>query len=102
MAYGINNISRFSLFVPQNIDGHKHEMKCVNVCVNEMAPFGPYAAVVKGKTTFDSDGSKGVLSTRREIADPPGTNVFPIEINTWTSLKVSCLFVHCVVCIRRR
>ena len=38
----------------------------LNVCVNEIAPFGPYAAVAKGKTTFDSDGSKGGLSMRQD------------------------------------
>ena len=27
-----------------------------NACVNEMALFGPFAAFVKGKTFFDSDG----------------------------------------------
>ena len=37
-----------------------------NVCVNEMAPFGPFAAFVKGKTFFDSHGEKGGLPTRRD------------------------------------
>ena len=37
----------------------------LNVCVNEMALFGPYAAVVKGKTLLDSDGSKEDLPTIR-------------------------------------
>ena len=32
-----------------------------NVCVNEMALFGPFAAFVKGKTLFDSHGEKGVF-----------------------------------------
>ena len=29
--------------------------------------------------TFESDGSKGGLTTRDKIVDPPGTKVFPIE-----------------------
>ena len=33
---------------------------------NEMPPFGPCTALVKGKTTFDSGGSKERLSTRRD------------------------------------
>ena len=37
-----------------------------NVCVNEMALFGPFAAFVKGKTFFDSYGEKGGLPTRRD------------------------------------
>ena len=37
-----------------------------DVCVNEMAPFGPQAVVTKGKATFDSNGSKGGMSTRRD------------------------------------
>ena len=35
------------------------------------------------------------------IADPPGTNAFPIDMDM-ASLKFSCLFVHCVACNRRR
>ena len=38
----------------------------LNICVNDMALFGPYAAVVEGKTFFDSDGSKEGLPTRRD------------------------------------
>ena len=37
-----------------------------NVCVNEMALFGPFAAFVKGKTFFDSHGERGGLPTRRD------------------------------------
>ena len=37
-----------------------------NVCVNEMALFGPFAAFVKDKTLFDSHGEKGGLPTRRD------------------------------------
>ena len=40
--------------------------KRLNVCVNEMALFGPYAGVAKGKTFFISDGSKGGLNARRD------------------------------------
>ena len=50
-----------------------------NVCVNEMALFGPLAAFVKGKTFYDSHGEKEVCP-RDEIADPPGMAVLPIDI----------------------
>ena len=36
----------------------------LNVCVNEIGLSGPYAAAVKGKTLFISDGSKGGLLTK--------------------------------------
>ena len=48
-----------------------------NVCVNEMALFGPFAALFKGKIFLDSHGEKGGLPTRDEIADPPGMAVLP-------------------------
>ena len=37
-----------------------------NVCVNEMALFGPFAAFFKGKIFLDSHGEKGGLPTRRD------------------------------------
>ena len=37
-----------------------------NVCVNEMALFGPFAALFKGKIFLDSHGEKGGLPTRRD------------------------------------
>ena len=49
----------------------------LNVCVSEIAPFGPYAAVAKGKTTFDSDDSKGGLSARQD-SGPTDTDLFPL------------------------
>ena len=69
----------------------------LNVCVNEIALFGPCAAIVKSKTFFDSDGSKEVCP-RDEIVDPPGTTVLPIDRHVL--LKVSFYFVHCVMCNR--
>ena len=36
----------------------------LNVCVNGMAPFELFASITKGKTPFDSNGSKGGLPTR--------------------------------------
>ena len=51
----------------------------LNVCVNEMALIAPYAAVVKDKTFFDRDGSKGEVCPRDEMSDPPGTAVLPID-----------------------
>ena len=50
----------------------------LNVCVNEMALFGPCAAVVKSKTFFDTDGSQDVCP-RDEIVDPPGPTVLRID-----------------------
>ena len=49
---------RFLLFVSQSINGYKHKIKYgwMTASVNEIAPFEPYAAVVKGKTTLGSDG----------------------------------------------
>ena len=67
-----------------------------------MASFGCFSAVVKGELTFDSDGIDGSLPTRRDGAPTRYENVLPIERQTWTSLKVSCLSVHCDVCNRRR
>ena len=67
----------FLLFVPQNIDRY-NKMRS-NVCVNEMVPLGPYAAVVKGKIFFDNNGSKVVFFPRDEITDPPSTTVLPID-----------------------
>ena len=37
-----------------------------NVCVNEMALFGPLAAFVKGKKFYDSHGEKRGLPMRRD------------------------------------
>ena len=44
-----------------------------------MMPFGPFVAILKGKTPFDSDGSKGGLSPRRDGGPTRYENVFPIE-----------------------
>ena len=49
-----------------------------NVCVDEMALFGPFAALFKGKIFLDSHGEKEVCP-RDEIADPPGMAVLPID-----------------------
>ena len=49
-----------------------------NVCVNEMALFGPFAALFKGKIFLDSHGEEEVCP-RDEIADPPGMAVLPID-----------------------
>ena len=43
-----------------------------------MLPFGTFAAVVKGKTTFDVDGTKGGLPTRRD-GGPARYESVPIE-----------------------
>ena len=44
---------------------YRNEMRS-NVCVNEMALFGPLAALFKGKIFLDSHGGKGGLPTRRD------------------------------------
>ena len=50
-----------------------------NVCVNEMALFGPFAAFFKGKIFLDSHGEKGGLPTRRDSGPTPGMAVLPID-----------------------
>ena len=42
----------------------------LNVCFNEMAPFGPFAAVIRAQKE---------VCPRDEMAESPGTSVFPIE-----------------------
>ena len=49
----------------------------LNVCVNEMAQFGPLAAFIKGCITFHSGGRKKV-SPQEEMADPQGMNMFAV------------------------
>ena len=49
-----------------------------NVCVNEMALFGPFAAFVKGKAFFAVMAKKEVCP-RDKIADPPGTAMLLID-----------------------
>ena len=51
--------TKYRLLLTQN------EMRS-NLCVNEMALFGPLAAFVKGKKFYDSHGEKGGLPTRRD------------------------------------
>ena len=50
----------------------------LNICVSEMALFGPFAAVISGEMVSDSDGTKGGLPTRRDRS-PLGTKVFSSE-----------------------
>ena len=50
----------------------------LNVCVNEIASFGPLTPIIKGKTPFDAMAQKKVCPLD-EIADPLGTNVLPID-----------------------
>ena len=65
-----------------------------------MLLFGAFSAVVKGKTTFDVDGTKGGLPTRRD-GGPDWYKSVPHR-EAWASLEVSCIFVHDKVCNRRR
>ena len=56
----------FSFYTPKySLLQTQNKMRS-NVCVNEMALFGPFAAFGKGKTFFDSHGKKGGLPTRRD------------------------------------
>ena len=72
----------------------------LNVCVNEMAPFGLFASIVKGKTHFDSDGAKG--RSTHEMRKCIHLVRMCSSLTSMVLLKVSCIFVHCVVCNRRR
>ena len=53
----------------------------LNICVDKMAPLGPFAAaVVFGGMTFDSERTEKEVCPQEEAMDPPeGTKVFPIE-----------------------
>ena len=70
-----------------------------NVCVNEMALFGPLAAFVKDKIFYDSHGEKGGLPTRRD-SDPPGMAVLSIDIYGFDvfSYTVWCAIVAGEIC----
>ena len=51
-------ISQSPLFVlcsTKNRRLQKYNKMHLNVCVNEIASFGPFAAIVKGEMTFDID-----------------------------------------------
>ena len=50
----------------------------LNVHVNGMVPFGPFAAIIKGKIPLTSMAQKEVCP-RDGIADPSGTNVLPTD-----------------------
>ena len=68
----------------------------LNVCFNEMVPFGPFpSSITKGKTPFDSDGSKGGLPMKQDV-DPLGTNVFLIDKHGFTEGLVSFYKLCCV------
>ena len=47
----------------------------LNVCFNEMAPFGPFAALIKDCSSY---GRMGV-SPQEEMANPQGMKVFAVE-----------------------
>ena len=44
-----------------------------------MAPIGPFVAIIKSKTLFDSDDSQKMVCSQDGIADSPGTNVLPFD-----------------------
>ena len=61
----------------------------LNVCVNEMAPFGLFASVLsRAKHRLTAMAQKEVCP-RDEITDPPGTNVFTIDRHGFTEGFVS-------------
>ena len=69
----------FLPLVPQDIDPYKQKNKMrLNVCVNEMTLYGPYAAVVEGKHSLTAMTRKEVYP-RDEIANTPRTTVLPID-----------------------
>ena len=71
----------------------------MNVCVNEMALFGPYAAVVKeAKHSLTAMAQKEVCP-RDEITDPPCTDVLLRDIHGFAQGFVSfrTLFLWCAI-----
>ena len=67
-----------------------------NVCVNEMALFGPFAAFVKGKTLFHSDGEKRGLPTRGD-SGPIRYGCAAHDIHGFTEGLVSFRTVWCAI-----
>ena len=51
----------------------------LNVCVNEMAPFGPFAAFIEGCITLFTVVAEMEVSPQGEMADPRGKEVFTVE-----------------------
>ena len=72
---------RFLLCVPENVYGYiKYYKMGLNVCVNEMAPFGPFAAVLFLRANWPLTAmARKNNCLRDERGDPRGTKVFPIE-----------------------
>ena len=64
-----------------------------NVCVNEIALFGPFAAFVKAKHSLTAMAKKEVCP-RDEIADLPCTAVLLIDIHGFAEGLVS----FCTLC----
>ena len=67
----------FAFCTPESRPLQAYNKMRLDVCVNEMALFGPHAVVVKGETFFDSDGLKCGLPTRRD--DGSTRCVLPID-----------------------
>ena len=49
-----------------------------NVCVNDMVPFGPFAAFIKGCITFYSS-DRNEVNPQDNMAKPQGVKVFTVE-----------------------
>ena len=81
----------FSFCTPNTVVTKINKIR-FDVCVNEMAPFGAFSALIKGCISFSSSGRNGNQPTRYKCS-PLRYMGFP---------KISCLFVLCVVCNRRR
>ena len=70
----------------------------LNVCFNEMAPFGPFAVFIKGRSTYGRM-AKIEVNPQEEMANPQDMKEFAVKRHG--SLKISCIFVLCVECSRR-
>ena len=55
----------FVFCTPKYCRLQKYNIMRYNVCVNEMAPFGPFAAFIKGCITFYGSGRKGGQPVRQ-------------------------------------
>ena len=67
-----------------------------------MALFGPFAAVIKARAKHPLTAlAQKEVCPRDEIADPPSTNVFPVDRHGFAE-GVMSFSVHCLLCIRRR
>ena len=67
----------------------------LNVCFNEVALFGPFAALIKSCSSF----GRNEVSPQKDMAIPQGMKVFAVR--NIGVLKISCIFLLCVECNSR-